>query len=45
MSQGGLRPFWLKLQHPDFTFAPSTWLVLAGHCDQESSITWLFREV
>lgn len=34
----------LGLRHPDSTFAPSTWHVLAGHCEQESAITCLIRE-
>ncbi|GAX56700.1 NUDIX domain-containing protein [Streptomyces olivochromogenes] len=34
----------LGLRHPDSTFAPSTWHVLAGHCEQENAITCLIRE-
>ena len=34
----------LGLRHPDAAFAPSTWHVLAGHCEQESAITCLTRE-
>lgn len=34
----------LGLRHPDSTFAPATWHVLAGHCEQESAITCLIRE-
>ncbi|MGW5590306.1 NUDIX domain-containing protein [Streptomyces sp. NPDC003857] len=34
----------LGLRHPDSAFAPSTWHVLAGHCEQESAITCLIRE-
>jgi 8-oxo-dGTP pyrophosphatase MutT (NUDIX family) len=34
----------LGLRHPDSGFAPSTWHVLAGHCEQESAITCLIRE-
>ncbi|MFF4793196.1 NUDIX domain-containing protein [Streptomyces sp. NPDC001276] len=34
----------LGLRHPDSEFAPSTWHVLAGHCEQESAITCLIRE-
>ncbi|GHB54911.1 hypothetical protein GCM10010377_52640 [Streptomyces viridiviolaceus] len=34
----------LGLRHPDSQFAPSTWHVLAGHCEQESAITCLIRE-
>ncbi|MGV9640281.1 NUDIX domain-containing protein [Streptomyces sp. NPDC003514] len=34
----------LGLRHPDSNFAPSTWHVLAGHCEQESAITCLIRE-
>ncbi|WP_331751760.1 NUDIX domain-containing protein (plasmid) [Streptomyces sp. NBC_00723] len=34
----------LGLRHPDSEFAPSTWHVLAGHCEQESAITRLVRE-
>lgn len=34
----------LGLRHPDSAFAPSTWHVLAGHCEQESTITCLIRE-
>ncbi|MEU9670886.1 NUDIX domain-containing protein [Streptomyces bobili] len=31
-------------RHPGSAFAPSTWHVLAGHCEQESAITRLIRE-
>ncbi|MFD6189610.1 NUDIX domain-containing protein [Streptomyces sp. NPDC060275] len=34
----------LGLRHPDCAFAPSTWHVLAGHCEQESAVTCLIRE-
>ncbi|WP_406723964.1 NUDIX domain-containing protein [Streptomyces sp. GD-15H] len=34
----------LGLRHPDSEFSPSTWHVLAGHCEQESAITCLIRE-
>ncbi|MHA5048865.1 NUDIX domain-containing protein [Streptomyces sp. SD15] len=34
----------LGLRHPNSEFAPSTWHVLAGHCEQESAITCLIRE-
>ena len=34
----------LGLRHPDSAFTPSTWHVLAGHCEQESAITCLIRE-
>ncbi|MFM9493852.1 NUDIX domain-containing protein [Streptomyces galilaeus] len=34
----------LGLRHPDSAFAPSTWHVLAGHCEQESAVTCLVRE-
>lgn len=34
----------LGLRHPDSAFAPSTWHVLAGHCEQENAITCLIRE-
>ncbi|MCZ0975884.1 NUDIX domain-containing protein [Streptomyces albulus] len=34
----------LGLRHRDSAFAPSTWHVLAGHCEQESAITCLIRE-
>ncbi|CAL9571694.1 hypothetical protein SUDANB58_04850 [Streptomyces sp. enrichment culture] len=34
----------LGLRHPDSAFAPSTWHVLAGHCEQESAITCLIGE-
>ncbi|MFH8978630.1 NUDIX domain-containing protein [Streptomyces sp. NPDC017890] len=34
----------LGLRHPDSAFAPSTWHVLAGHCEQENAITCLLRE-
>ncbi|MFD4115154.1 NUDIX domain-containing protein [Streptomyces niveus] len=34
----------LGLRHPDSDFAPSTWHVLAGHCEQESAVTCLVRE-
>jgi 8-oxo-dGTP pyrophosphatase MutT (NUDIX family) len=34
----------LGLRHPDSAFAPSTWHVLAGHCEQESAIMCLIRE-
>ncbi|TXL87704.1 NUDIX domain-containing protein [Streptomyces sp. IB2014 016-6] len=34
----------LGLRHPDSGFAPSTWHVLAGHCEQESAVTCLIRE-
>jgi 8-oxo-dGTP pyrophosphatase MutT (NUDIX family) len=34
----------LGLRHPDSAFAPSTWHVLAGHCEQESAVTCLIRE-
>jgi 8-oxo-dGTP pyrophosphatase MutT (NUDIX family) len=34
----------LGLRHPNSAFAPSTWHVLAGHCEQESAITCLIRE-
>ncbi|MET8102418.1 NUDIX domain-containing protein [Streptomyces sp. NPDC005236] len=34
----------LGLRHPNSTFAPSTWHVLAGHCEQENAITCLIRE-
>lgn len=34
----------LGLRHPDSAFAPSTWHVLAGHCEQESAIKCLIRE-
>ncbi|MFF5897086.1 NUDIX domain-containing protein [Streptomyces argenteolus] len=34
----------LGLRHPNSAFAPSTWHVLAGHCEQESAIACLIRE-
>jgi 8-oxo-dGTP pyrophosphatase MutT (NUDIX family) len=34
----------LGLRHPDSAFAPSTWHVLAGHCEQESAVGCLIRE-
>ncbi|MFG3552331.1 NUDIX domain-containing protein [Streptomyces sp. NPDC047725] len=34
----------LGLRHPDSAFAPSTWHVLAGHCEQESAVACLIRE-
>ncbi|MEU3795680.1 NUDIX domain-containing protein [Streptomyces fructofermentans] len=34
----------LGLRHPDSAFAPSTWHVLAGHCEQENAIACLIRE-
>ncbi|MFH8391503.1 NUDIX domain-containing protein [Streptomyces sp. NPDC018036] len=34
----------LGLRHPDSTFAPSTWHVLAGHCEQENAVSCLIRE-
>ncbi|MFF8732312.1 NUDIX domain-containing protein [Streptomyces sp. NPDC015171] len=34
----------LGLRHPDSAFAPSTWHVLAGHCEQENAISCLIRE-
>ncbi|MFC8818680.1 NUDIX domain-containing protein [Streptomyces rochei] len=34
----------LGLRHPDSAFAPSTWHVLAGHCEQENAIDCLIRE-
>lgn len=34
----------LGLRHPDSAFAPSTWHVLAGHCEQENAIGCLIRE-
>ncbi|MFB7652967.1 MULTISPECIES: NUDIX domain-containing protein [unclassified Streptomyces] len=34
----------LGLRHPNSAFAPSTWHVLAGHCEQENAITCLIRE-
>ncbi|OIJ91703.1 NUDIX domain-containing protein [Streptomyces colonosanans] len=34
----------LGLRHPDSEFAPSTWHVLAGHCEQENAIACLIRE-
>lgn len=34
----------LGLRHPDSAFAPSTWHVLAGHCEQENAIACLMRE-
>ncbi|MEU9776600.1 NUDIX domain-containing protein [Streptomyces sp. NPDC047968] len=34
----------LGLRHPDSAFAPSTWHVLAGHCEQENAIACLLRE-
>ncbi len=34
----------LGLRHPGSPFAPSTWHVLAGHCEQENAITCLIRE-
>ncbi|MFJ9613477.1 NUDIX domain-containing protein [Streptomyces noursei] len=34
----------LGLRHPGSAFAPSTWHVLAGHCEQESAIACLIRE-
>ncbi|ROQ70242.1 ADP-ribose pyrophosphatase YjhB (NUDIX family) [Streptomyces sp. 840.1] len=35
----------LGLRHPNSAFAPSTWHALAGHCEQESAISALIREV
>ncbi|MFC9131926.1 NUDIX domain-containing protein [Streptomyces sp. NPDC057099] len=32
------------LRHPDSEFAPSTWHLLAGHCERESATTCLIRE-
>ncbi|MEU5510415.1 NUDIX domain-containing protein [Streptomyces fungicidicus] len=34
----------LGLRHPNSTFAPSAWHVLAGHCEQENAIACLIRE-
>ncbi|WP_445529742.1 NUDIX domain-containing protein [Streptomyces cyslabdanicus] len=34
----------LGLRHPNSAFAPSTWHVLAGHCEQEDAIACLIRE-
>lgn len=34
----------LGLRHPGSPFAPSTWHVLAGHCEQENAVTCLIRE-
>ncbi|MEU0308881.1 NUDIX domain-containing protein [Streptomyces cyaneofuscatus] len=34
----------LGLRHPNSAFAPSTWHVLAGHCEQENAINCLIRE-
>ncbi|MFE8018039.1 NUDIX domain-containing protein [Streptomyces antibioticus] len=34
----------LGLRHPDSVYAPSTWHVLAGHCEQENAVTCLIRE-
>ncbi|MFD5269505.1 NUDIX domain-containing protein [Streptomyces sp. NPDC058335] len=34
----------LGLRHPNSAFAPSTWHVLAGHCEQENAVTCLIRE-
>ncbi|MER7937708.1 MULTISPECIES: NUDIX domain-containing protein [unclassified Streptomyces] len=34
----------LGLRHPDSAFAPSTWHVLAGHCEQENAVACLMRE-
>ncbi|MER6847672.1 NUDIX domain-containing protein [Streptomyces flaveolus] len=34
----------LGLRHPDSAFAPSTWHLLAGHCEQENAIACLIRE-
>ncbi|MGW4229657.1 NUDIX domain-containing protein [Streptomyces sp. NPDC004980] len=34
----------LGLRHPNSAFAPSTWHVLAGHCEQENAIACLIRE-
>ncbi|MFD7999554.1 NUDIX hydrolase [Streptomyces mirabilis] len=34
----------LGLRHPDSPFVPSTWHVLAGHCEQENAIACLIRE-
>ncbi|MGQ4453212.1 NUDIX domain-containing protein [[Kitasatospora] papulosa] len=34
----------LGLRHPNSAFAPSTWHVLAGHCEQENAIGCLIRE-
>ncbi|MEU8729366.1 NUDIX domain-containing protein [Streptomyces tendae] len=34
----------LGLRHPDSAFAPSTWHVLAGHCEQENAVACLIRE-
>ncbi|MGW0011512.1 NUDIX domain-containing protein [Streptomyces tendae] len=34
----------LGLRHPDSAFAPSTWHVLACHCEQENAIACLIRE-
>ncbi|WP_326801215.1 NUDIX domain-containing protein [Streptomyces sp. NBC_01788] len=34
----------LGLRHPDSAFAPSTWHVLAGHCERENAVTCLIRE-
>ncbi|MGW8744105.1 methyltransferase, FxLD system [Streptomyces sp. NPDC055794] len=34
----------LGLRHPDSAFAPSTWHVLAGHCEQENALACLIRE-
>ncbi|WP_414169152.1 NUDIX domain-containing protein [Streptoverticillium reticulum] len=34
----------LGLRHRNSVFAPSTWHVLAGHCEQENAISCLIRE-
>ncbi|AGJ58878.1 NUDIX domain-containing protein [[Kitasatospora] papulosa] len=34
----------LGMRHPNSAFAPSTWHVLAGHCEQENAIACLIRE-
>ncbi|MFJ5068289.1 NUDIX hydrolase [Kitasatospora sp. NPDC088556] len=34
----------LGLRHPDSAYAPDTWHLLAGHCEQESAVTCLVRE-
>ncbi|SEM85330.1 NUDIX domain-containing protein [Streptacidiphilus jiangxiensis] len=34
----------LGLRHPDSAFAPNTWHLLAGHCEQESAVACLIRE-
>ncbi|MEV0536331.1 NUDIX domain-containing protein [Kitasatospora sp. NPDC050463] len=34
----------LGLRHPDAAYAPDTWHLLAGHCEQESAVACLVRE-